>query len=364
MDWKNKYPKEIKPGKNELLDFFPPHIRELFITFDREMNERFKVENRYGGADQRFLKSKGWVFGYGRDYGVKLLEMSIENDYFCVLGINITNEATLRQSLLEAQKKYDDGYEARYAAKSTKSRTKQSTHAKGKVKESVTNDTVIAFGKPSSAELRKFFKNALGEHYEKYASELDYTKLWNKHIGKTLQEVMQECMNPTGTQSIEKILSERRFDHISEPDKNFIIAFDDAMIKQGYDFGDGVGSAIKYGKTGTKTRACPAHIEIKEDGIVLRLFLSKVDVHREYIENAPSHIKDGFVFDGGDCRRKSGECMPNYCSPKRYTLNGRNFEKCVHYTFRFSRPSVEKLPDYSDLLSEFQSKKKSIKDKT
>ena len=59
IEWKNKYPKRSKPAYSDLLDFFPPHIRELFIRFDREMREQFKVQNKY----HRYLPSTGWAYG-------------------------------------------------------------------------------------------------------------------------------------------------------------------------------------------------------------------------------------------------------------------------------------------------------------
>ena len=354
MEWKDKYPKDNKPGEKELLDFFPPHIRDLFITFDHEMNERFKVKNRINCAEHRFKAIVGWVFGYGRNYGCKLLEVSINNDHFCVLRVNVKDDNSLQKALEEAQKKYDDGYEERFAARSAKLRKGQNDRAKmhsegRKKKEPLTEDTVVVFGQISSAEYKKYFIKVLGDDYEKHADAVNYNVLWNKHIGKTLKEVVDECLNLSSPKSLDEILSERRFNTVSESDKAFITAFNDAMNKMGYDYGDGIGTAIKYCKTGTKTRTCPAHIEIGEIGINLRLFLTKIDDHRQYVENTPAHIKDGFVFTGGDCK----SCHP-ICAPgKIYTIDGQLMQKCKHATFRFNKPTVEKLPDYMGLLEEF-----------
>ena len=41
--WKEKYPKKTKPVYNELLDFFAPHVRELFLEFDREMRVQVRL---------------------------------------------------------------------------------------------------------------------------------------------------------------------------------------------------------------------------------------------------------------------------------------------------------------------------------
>ena len=366
MEWKTKYPKDNKPGEKELLDFFKPNIRDLFIAFDREMNERFNVKNRYYCAEHRFMETVGWIFGYGRNYGCKLLDLVVKNDCFCVLKIDVQDEDSLQKVFEEAQKKYDNGYEERFNAKSSGAKKSQNARAAKHVennhkKEQITEDTVIVFGKFPSSEYKKFFKKALGDNYEKYAAAVDYTSLYKKHIGKTIKEVINDCLDSSELKKLEDVLSERRFDAISEAEKVFIIAFDKEMNAIGYDYGDsavstvyGSVNAIKYGKTGTKSRPCPANIEINENGISLRLFLSKIDKHRQYIENAPTHIKEAFIFKDGDC---SG-CNLNYCSPKTYTIDGQLFNKCIHKTFRFYNPSVEKLSDYIGLLAEFYPKRK------
>jgi len=56
----------------------------------------------------------------------------------------------------------------------------------------VTEDSIIKLGKPSSAELQKFFKKALGTDYEKFAHDVYYKALWDNHMGKTLGQVVEE----------------------------------------------------------------------------------------------------------------------------------------------------------------------------
>ena len=229
-------------------------------------------------------------------------------------------------------------------------------------KEPPTEDTVIGSRKISAVEFRKFFKKTLGEDYEKHAVVWDVIKMSMNYKGKTLKEIIGECLNPPGSKNMEEILSERRFNNISESDKSFIIAFNKAMNEMGYDFGDAIsfgldiGMTIKYGKTGTKTRPCPAHIEIGRSGIALtlRLFLTKIDAHQQYIESAPAHIKNIFISTHGDC----DSCNINFCSPKTYTIDGRLIRKCKHSTFYINNPSVENLPDYMGLLAEFYPIKK------
>ena len=59
MEWKDKYPKNKKPAYSELLDFFEPKIRDLFVSFDNEMRGRFKVGNKY----HQYMNAHGWAYG-------------------------------------------------------------------------------------------------------------------------------------------------------------------------------------------------------------------------------------------------------------------------------------------------------------
>lgn len=111
VEWKDKYPKNAKPAYSELLDFFQPHIRELFLYFDHEMRQKFNVRNK----NHRYLPSTGWTYGYARSYGFELLAVTIRSDSFYLLGVTVNDCESLRNALAEAKKAYGGGYEARYA---------------------------------------------------------------------------------------------------------------------------------------------------------------------------------------------------------------------------------------------------------
>ena len=129
MAWKEKFPKHTKPPYEALLNFFEPNIRALFLAFDREMNTRYNVDNRY----HRFLETAGWTYGFGKGYSCELLAVTISTDCFHVLGVCVKDENTLQAALAEAQRKYDDGFEARYAAISLARREKQTARSKRRV---------------------------------------------------------------------------------------------------------------------------------------------------------------------------------------------------------------------------------------
>ena len=164
---------------------------------------------------------------------------------------------------------------------------------------------------------------------------------------------------------MDELLKENRFDFVSNHDKAFILAIDDEMTKLGYDFGDKIGSGycwgkymIVYTKSGVKSKNVFARIYIRDANIVLRLFFNKIDNHREYIKNAPSHIKEVFAGNYGNCKRchddKDGVCMFR----KTYTLDDQVIEKCNGTTFEFHNPNIHGLKDYIALFTEFYPQKK------
>jgi len=230
-----------------------------------------------------------------------------------------------------------------------------------KKKELLPEDTVIVINKFPVGEYRKFFQAATGDD-KITVGGMDFQPWLFSQAGKTLQEALEEYLHPSGPKNMKEFLAERRFDIINGPDKAFIIAFDSAINELGYDFGGAIGSGfaagcalmIIYGKTGVKSRPCAARIYIRENGITLRLYLNKIDNHRPYIENAPTHIKDVFTGENESCTGCSfhdGKCKYKYT--KAYTIDGRLINKCDAKAFVFTNPSMEKLPDYISLLSEF-----------
>jgi hypothetical protein len=124
--WKEKYTKKQKPAYDDLLAYFEPHIRELFVQFNNEMNVQFKVHNKY----HRYLPKSGWVYGYGRSYSCELFAVSIGIGCFTVLGVPVTDGDSLQNAIDEAKKVYENGFEERYAAICTKRREEQIARSK------------------------------------------------------------------------------------------------------------------------------------------------------------------------------------------------------------------------------------------
>jgi hypothetical protein len=108
-----------------------------------------------------------------------------------------------------------------------------------------------------------------------------------------------------------------------------------------------------YRKSGVKSEKVFARIYLRDDNIVLRLFLNNVDRHRGFIENAPAYIKEVFTGDQGKCQHCHNEEDGDCRFRKTYTIDGRFIEKCNGITFEFHDPGISKIPDYIALFTEF-----------
>lgn len=206
----------------------------------------------------------------------------------------------------------------------------------------------------SMVNYRKFFMDTLG--IKKPGSDFYY---WlNTQTGKTLKEALEAFGKTVQAQAMSELLLEKRFDFVSDDDKNFIMAFNSEIEKSGYSFGGHIGRGdyngkfmISYAKVGVASKKAIARIFIRDNEIVLKLILSNVDKHSSYIENAVAYIKEVFINDDGGC-----VCNPpkdNCRMKKQYTIDGRSVIKCSENIFFFSQPTLDKLPDYMGLLAEF-----------
>ena len=228
----------------------------------------------------------------------------------------------------------------------------------------LTENTVIGEASITTERYRAFFRKTIeGFSPEVHCGAFEY---WlNLNNGKTLKEAIESYRISEPSKSIEERLTEERFSIVSEPDKNFILAFSRENSALGYDYGGHIGWGacwgrymVIYSKIGVKSKQVAARIFIRENGIVLRLFFSNIEKHARYIENAPEHIKSVFIGTHGDCN-----CNPkkeNCKMKKTYTIDGKQFEKCSGVVFEFHQPSMMKLPDYMGLLREFYEKRAKV----
>jgi len=173
---------------------------------------------------------------------------------------------------------------------------------------------------------------------------------------------------------MENLLKEERFNIISKENKKFICKFTEEMILMDYDFGGTIGDGYCWGHymvIYSRNKKVIARIFIRDNGIkmwggkehkwkksiVLRLFFSNIDKHKEFIEIAPPHIKEPFIDENGLCNHCGEKCH----NRKLYTINGRQYEKCG-YVFSFTDPKIEHIKGYINILKEFYAKRSKKKE--
>lgn len=157
--------------------------------------------------------------------------------------------------------------------------------------------------------------------------------------------------------AVKQMLGENEFDFIKQSEKDFIAVFAEKLENMGYTFGDKISDGFCWGKymlifkkANSKSKNVVARIYIREDSIVLRLFLNNVSKHSKYISSSPDFIKSVFTGDFGNCKHCRGEACK---FKKEYNIDGIKYEKCNGLTFEFFEPTEEKLPEYIKLFAEF-----------
>jgi len=162
------------------------------------------------------------------------------------------------------------------------------------------------------------------------------------------------------------LLKDEAYGFVKDRDKDFIIAFDSEMERLGYTCDNSIGDGycwgkkmVIYTKAGVKSKKSYARIYIKEYGLILRMYFSNVDKHRQSIERSSGHIKDAFTGGYGACKhchnmREDGGCSHR----KTYTIHDRQYEFCDGFAFWFFEPDTARLPEYIKLFLEFYPERK------
>ena len=73
--------------------------------------------------------------------------------------------------------------------------------------EPLTEETIIGSRKCAAAEFRKFFRETLGEEYEKHAVVMDVLNKSFYFKGRTLQEILDECLHPSWYQKMDESIT-------------------------------------------------------------------------------------------------------------------------------------------------------------
>jgi len=100
----------------------------------------------------------------------------------------------------------------------------------------LTLNTVIGSRKITAAEFRKFFKQELGDDYEKYPLAYNVIKISSHHTGKSLKEIIAECFNPSKDETPEIITLEYQKAHKPKIEEVIPHILDGDMQKAALDF--------------------------------------------------------------------------------------------------------------------------------
>lgn len=166
---------------------------------------------------------------------------------------------------------------------------------------------------------------------------------------------------------MEQILNKEPFDFVNEKNKEFIIAFDRKMKELGYE-SNGILPYVCWGKfvtaykkAGVKSGKCVARFYYRDDCVLFRMYFSRIEDHRGYIENAPAFIREMFTNEIGNCGHCKNNCKDengNCSHCKVYRINGVRYEKCDGQVFYTDHLDIDELDEYIGLIKEFYPVKK------
>ena len=162
------------------------------------------------------------------------------------------------------------------------------------------------------------------------------------------------------------LLRSEEYDFVNSKDKQFIVAFDSEMLKLGYTCNQAIGEGycwgrkmIIYTKAGVKSKKSYARIYLRDNDLILRMYFSNVDKHKQAIEQAPDYIQQAFTGDYGACKHCHNMKEDGTCNHRKsYTIHNRRYEFCDGFAFWFFSPDLARLPDYIKLFLDFYPDKK------
>jgi len=162
---------------------------------------------------------------------------------------------------------------------------------------------------------------------------------------------------------VDNLLTDRKYNYISQDQRNFVVALDKTLIDIGYESSGivpyvGWKYKIEYSKSGLKNKRFDARFYFYDKGIILRLYFNDIDRHSKFIENAPDFIKEPFINERGKCNHcdksgggigKKGKCT----FKKTYSIDGVEYSKCAGENFYFENFDISNVPKYMELITSF-----------
>ena len=112
MDWKEQYPKPIKPKLNEVNAYLKGEAKHLFANFNQVLKERYHL----GYVQIAYAEQNGWKYKYGHSGLILVNNVCFHDGCFSVEGIDVMDTASFDAAIQRVDQMFHDGFMERFAA--------------------------------------------------------------------------------------------------------------------------------------------------------------------------------------------------------------------------------------------------------
>ncbi len=112
MDWKEQYPKTVKPKLNEVNAYLQGQAKQLFSDFNQVLKERFGL----GYVVIAYSDQNGWKYKYGHSGLILVNNVCFHDGCFSVEGICVINRPSFDAAIERVDQMHRDGFMERFEA--------------------------------------------------------------------------------------------------------------------------------------------------------------------------------------------------------------------------------------------------------
>jgi hypothetical protein len=112
MDWKELYPRPLRPKLPQIAEYLAADVLPLFMLFNRTLKEEFGL----GYVQVAYTPAFGWIYKYGHSGLILVENVCFHDGLFSVEGIDVKNRTSLDQAIGKVRSMFNDGFMERFAA--------------------------------------------------------------------------------------------------------------------------------------------------------------------------------------------------------------------------------------------------------
>ena len=112
MDWKELYPKSIKPKLAQVNAYLHEDMQFLFADFNQTLKEKYGL----GYVVIAYSDTSGWKYKYGHSGLILVNNVCFHDGLFSVEGIDVNDRPTLSAAINKVEQMYRDGFMERFEA--------------------------------------------------------------------------------------------------------------------------------------------------------------------------------------------------------------------------------------------------------